>query len=412
MQSSISSVIQALAKAELSPARYQHSARVVYVMKQIHKRLHLPIEIDLIELAGWAHDIAREWPEEVLASAIQKYHRTDYLSSHAHPALWHAIVAMPYIQEQCGFYHPEVDQAVIHHSTAVKNNSLLGKLLFIADECEPARDHLTPTHHLMLAHGSLDDIYYFIIKEQIKFFHQINQSLSHLTLDAYKEGRDLMQKTIKSFHQNPFKENTYLLIHEQTMLIVDPGVKVEELAPTILASEITEAKIIYTHGHFDHIVFGYDLEQFLSLQKIPYESYAPSAESFYFGEKALAHIQDVIKMYGLEDFYHCKNIPTIQRFLEDAQPIDFLDFIFYHTPGHSMGSGVFYSKSLNTLFSGDTIFANGSIGRTDFPDSSPQQMEASLQRIFSLFPSETTLYPGHGMRSTIAREREIHREFH
>jgi glyoxylase-like metal-dependent hydrolase (beta-lactamase superfamily II) len=45
-----------------------------------------------------------------------------------------------------------------------------------------------------------------------------------------------------------------------------------------------------------------------------------------------------------------------------------------------------------------------SIGRTDFPEGSWQQMEQSLYKIATTLPAETVVYPGHGPKTSIADE--------
>jgi glyoxylase-like metal-dependent hydrolase (beta-lactamase superfamily II) len=55
------------------------------------------------------------------------------------------------------------------------------------------------------------------------------------------------------------------------------------------------------------------------------------------------------------------------------------------------------------VLSGDLVFA-GSIGRSDFPNSDPMLMQASLSR-FLLLPDELEVFPGHGPRTTVGRER-------
>ena len=56
--------------------------------------------------------------------------------------------------------------------------------------------------------------------------------------------------------------------------------------------------------------------------------------------------------------------------LKDGETVDVdsMHFLVLHTPGHSQGSVCYIAGDV--IFSGDTLFAQ-SIGRTDFPDSSP-----------------------------------------
>jgi glyoxylase-like metal-dependent hydrolase (beta-lactamase superfamily II) len=55
------------------------------------------------------------------------------------------------------------------------------------------------------------------------------------------------------------------------------------------------------------------------------------------------------------------------------------------------------------LFSGDLVF-KGAIGRFDFPNSSAQDMFASLRRFLAL-PDDLDVRPGHGSATTVATER-------
>ena len=56
------------------------------------------------------------------------------------------------------------------------------------------------------------------------------------------------------------------------------------------------------------------------------------------------------------------------------------------------------------MFSGDQLFA-GSIGRTDLPGGSYPQLMASMRDRVLTYPDETEVLPGHGPRTTLARER-------
>jgi len=55
------------------------------------------------------------------------------------------------------------------------------------------------------------------------------------------------------------------------------------------------------------------------------------------------------------------------------------------------------------VISGDLVFA-GSIGRSDFPNSSPAGMRRSLGWFLTLGDDDEIL-PGHGPRTTVGRER-------
>jgi glyoxylase-like metal-dependent hydrolase (beta-lactamase superfamily II) len=65
-----------------------------------------------------------------------------------------------------------------------------------------------------------------------------------------------------------------------------------------------------------------------------------------------------------------------------------------HTPGHTPGSICLYEAESKSLFSGDTVFPYGSIGRTDLPGGSSRDLTRSISRLVKLDVS--VLYPGHG----------------
>ena len=58
----------------------------------------------------------------------------------------------------------------------------------------------------------------------------------------------------------------------------------------------------------------------------------------------------------------------------------------------------------NEFFSGDLLFA-GSVGRTDFPGGSFEELQRSLARVPLALPDDTVVRPGHGPDTTIGRER-------
>jgi glyoxylase-like metal-dependent hydrolase (beta-lactamase superfamily II) len=55
-------------------------------------------------------------------------------------------------------------------------------------------------------------------------------------------------------------------------------------------------------------------------------------------------------------------------------------------------------------FAGDVLFA-GSIGRTDLPGGSHQQLLDSIAAKLLPLPDDTLVLPGHGPQTTIAQER-------
>jgi len=65
-----------------------------------------------------------------------------------------------------------------------------------------------------------------------------------------------------------------------------------------------------------------------------------------------------------------------------------------HTPGHTRGSICFLDEKRRILFSGDTVFSDGSFGRCDLEGGGIQEMIGSLERLSKM--DVDVLLPGHG----------------
>ncbi len=83
------------------------------------------------------------------------------------------------------------------------------------------------------------------------------------------------------------------------------------------------------------------------------------------------------------------------RTLKDKETLDLGDVKLkvIHTPGHTPGSICLYEPRSKSLFSGDTVFPFGSVGRTDLPGGDAKEIIHSIKRL-------KILYPGHGEIST------------
>lgn len=128
-------------------------------------------------------------------------------------------------------------------------------------------------------------------------------------------------------------------------------------------------KIIFTHLHYDHT-------------GIPAKF--PNAEFFASKEE----IEDLEK-FGVLVTIAPQAYADIKGL--NIKPLEELEgFKIIKTPGHSRGSICLQYKEV--LFSGDTLFNNNMIGRTDLPTAKPELMESSLKKL----KDYKILCPGHG----------------
>jgi glyoxylase-like metal-dependent hydrolase (beta-lactamase superfamily II) len=78
--------------------------------------------------------------------------------------------------------------------------------------------------------------------------------------------------------------------------------------------------------------------------------------------------------------------------LKDIHKLKISGLKILDTPGHSKGGICILYKDI--LFSGDTLFNRGTIGRTDLPGSNEKEMKESLEKLNKI--KYKILCPGHG----------------
>lgn len=144
-----------------------------------------------------------------------------------------------------------------------------------------------------------------------------------------------------------------------------------------------------THGHIDHIA-----DHAVVTSRFP-------------NAKVLIHPLDEAKLLNPRSMFALPfSTParSADAFLSDGQQlrIGSIEVKVIHTPGHSPGHVMFHLPAERVLVGGDVIIMNA-VGRTDFPDCSFSDLQASIRRIMKL-PGETHLLPGHGQPSTLANE--------
>ncbi|OEH84575.1 hypothetical protein BHU72_08705 [Desulfuribacillus stibiiarsenatis] len=198
---------------------------------------------------------------------------------------------------------------------------------------------------------------------------------------------------IRTLPMGPVEANCYVIYDEQSKngFIVDPGsLDIHDILEIIESEQLQIQYILLTHGHFDHIL-GID-----ELRKV-------------INAPVCIHKDDQIKLINAKE-----NLSTFmgsgyefnaaERVLEDREmlPIANMNIVVYHTPGHTSG-GVCYHLG-NYLFSGDTLFA-GSVGRTDFPGGSMDQLIDGIRKQLLVLPDDTVVYPGHNEDTTIGWEK-------
>ena len=99
--------------------------------------------------------------------------------------------------------------------------------------------------------------------------------------------------------------------------------------------------------------------------------------------------------------------PPVDEYFEDGQiyKVGNVGFQVIHCPGHTPGHVVLFAAKERKVFVGDVLFA-GSIGRTDLPGGSTEQLLDSIMNKLLPLGDDVEVYSGHGPVTTIGHERK------
>jgi hydroxyacylglutathione hydrolase len=167
-----------------------------------------------------------------------------------------------------------------------------------------------------------------------------------------------------------FEVNAYVLHAPEGDVIVDAGAESEKILAKIRQPV---AAVLVTHGHADHVN---------ALGAVLRETNAP----------LYVHPDDADRT-GV----------TVYEPLDDGQELQIAGetLLVLHTPGHSPGSVTFVVGEDQIV--GDLVLP-GSVGRTDIPGASWEEIEVSLRKVMPHWREDTRLYAGHGPVLSAAQE--------
>lgn len=195
----------------------------------------------------------------------------------------------------------------------------------------------------------------------------------------------------------PFAENTYVahLEGRDDCLVFDPGLEPDKILDLLDDQRWTPAAILNTHGHGDHIGGNASLKE--RWPEVPLIIGAGDADMLLDARMNLSGAFGV----GITS-------PPADETVREGDVYRGAGFELevFEIPGHSAGHVVFVWKAHEPIvvFGGDVLFA-GSIGRTDFPGGSFEQLARGIhQKLFTL-PDDTIVLPGHGEPTTVGREK-------
>ena len=178
-------------------------------------------------------------------------------------------------------------------------------------------------------------------------------------------------KLIIKHFESPSQKNEYLLISGNQAAVIDVSGAYETVSLLLKEQALDLKYLLITHAHKSH------LPALLPLKKS-------------FGGTFCLYKDE------LDDFKESGGDLQPDEYLKDNQilKLNGLKIKVFHTPGHTIGSVCYYVKQAKALFSGST-FLKGGFGQIWGPISM-ERMHASLKRLSSTVPDDTTIYTGSG----------------
>ena len=201
---------------------------------------------------------------------------------------------------------------------------------------------------------------------------------------------------IETIVVGPLGVNCFILGDKQSneAAVVDPGADCAKILAAVNRLGFQVKYIINTHGHFDHVGCNRPVQEKTGGELLIHEKDVP----------LLSQAAKSAQMYGLS----VEESPAPSRFLTDGMILELgkRSIEVLHTPGHTQGGCCLLLQNEGVVITGDTLFAD-SVGRTDLPGGSHEQLIASIKAKLMPLSDETVVWPGHGPSSTIGRERRM-----
>lgn len=194
----------------------------------------------------------------------------------------------------------------------------------------------------------------------------------------------------------PLGVNCYIVGDENSreVVVIDPGGHARQISDLLDSLRLKVNAIILTHAHFDHVMGVEGLKRATLAALMVGEREKPVFES----------VERQGQAFGLA----VPPLPDPEVWLKEGDVVQAGNFKLQvlEVPGHSPGSIALYNVENGLVFVGDVLM-RGTIGRTDFPGCSLEELLKSIRTKLYTLPDGTQVYSGHGPMTTIGEEKRM-----
>lgn len=185
---------------------------------------------------------------------------------------------------------------------------------------------------------------------------------------------------------------------------IDPGDDAERIVAALERHGLQLQAIALTHAHMDHVGGVAALKRLRPAAEIVLHE---RDEPLYYGLPQQPAWIGVPRAQWRALGFEYDEPPPVERRWQDGEvyEVGALSFRVLHCPGHTPGHVVLFEPTERVVFVGDCLFA-GSIGRTDLPGGSYEQLLDSITTKIIPLGDDVAVYSGHGARTTVGTERQ------
>jgi glyoxylase-like metal-dependent hydrolase (beta-lactamase superfamily II) len=202
-----------------------------------------------------------------------------------------------------------------------------------------------------------------------------------------------------------FQQHTRIVGCEKSgrAICIDPGDEAERIVAALDKNGLELQAIALTHAHLDHV------GGVAALKKLKPEAAIiihPADKPLYLALPEQPAWLGIPRSSWASLGLQYEEPPQVDKHWADGETygVGELEFKVLHCPGHTPGHVVLFNERERKVFVGDCLFA-GSIGRTDLPGGSTEQLMDSLMNKIVPLGDDVEVHSGHGPVTTIGHER-------